>query len=96
MLQVCDIFTDYLKDELGYNAYAPYSETVVNLAKNLVVLEGKPIPVQKKKKAAYVFERLVNAGKRLMLIIQKNKGGTNKDLAKFTDQINALCDKWDR
>ena len=22
--------------------------------------------------------------------------GTNKDLAKFTDQINALCDKWDR
>ncbi|CUH91829.1 MBL fold metallo-hydrolase RNA specificity domain-containing protein [Herbinix luporum] len=94
--QVCDIFTDYLKDELGYNAYAPYSGTVVNLAKNLVVLEGKPIPVQKKKKAAYVFERLVNAGKRLMLIIQKNKGGTNKDLAKFTDQINALCDKWDR
>ena len=31
--QVCDIFTDYLKDELGYNAYAPYSGTVVNLAK---------------------------------------------------------------
>ena len=25
-----------------------------------------------------------------------NEGGANKDLAKFADQINALCDKWDR
>ena len=29
-------------------------------------------------------------------VITHNEGGTNKDLAKFTDQINALCDKWDR
>ena len=26
----------------------------------------------------------------------KGEGGANKDLAKFTDQINSLCDKWDR
>ena len=26
----------------------------------------------------------------------KVEGGANKDLAKFADQINALCDKWDR
>ena len=43
-----------------------------------------------------VFDRLVAAGKRLMTVITHNEGGTNKDLAKFTDQINALCDKWDR
>ena len=43
-----------------------------------------------------VFDRLIAAGKRLMTVIQHNEGGANKDLAKFADQINALCDKWDR
>ena len=32
----------------------------------------------------------------LMRVIEHNEGGANKDLAKFADQINALCDKWDR
>ena len=36
------------------------------------------------------------AGKRLLRVIEHNEGGANKDLAKFADQINALCDKWDR
>ena len=35
-------------------------------------------------------------GKRLLRVIEHNEGGANKDLAKFADQINALCDKWDR
>jgi metallo-beta-lactamase family protein len=43
-----------------------------------------------------VFDRLVAAGARLCAVIQKCKGMANKDLAKFADQINALCDKWDR
>ena len=43
-----------------------------------------------------MFRRLLEAGKRLMTVISHNQGGTNKDLAKFADQINALCDKWDR
>ena len=38
---------------------------------------------------------LVSAGKRLLRVIEHNEGGANKDLAKFADQINALCDKWD-
>ena len=47
-------------------------------------------------RAASVFQRLVSAGKRLRRVIEHNEGGANKDLAKFADQINALCDKWDR
>jgi metallo-beta-lactamase family protein len=97
--KVCETFTEYIRDELGYNAYAPYSGTVVDLLRNVIVVEGQRIPVvrkEDKKKAATIYEKLVNAGKRLMIVIQHNKGGTNKDLAKFTSQINALCDKWDR
>ena len=42
------------------------------------------------------YDRLVNMGKRLMVVIQHNQGGANKDLAKFASQIASLCDKWDR
>lgn len=97
--QVCGIFTDYIRDELGYNAVAPFSGTVYDLVRNACVVEGKMVPIEKKTetvKIDTVFERLVNAGKRLMVVIQRNKGGANKDIAKFTGQINSLCDKWDR
>ena len=43
-----------------------------------------------------VFSRLLAAGQRLLTIIHKNEGCTNKDLAKFADQVTALCDKWDQ
>ena len=53
-------------------------------------------PSEGASRAASVFQRLVSAGKRLLRVIEHNEGGANKDLAKFADQINALCDKWDR
>ena len=43
-----------------------------------------------------IFARLLASGQRLLAIIHKNEGSANKDLAKFADQINSLCDKWDR
>ena len=48
------------------------------------------------KRAGTVFARLVAAGERLMAVIRKNEGGANKDLARMADQINTLCDKWER
>jgi len=97
--QICEQFTEYIRDRLGYQAVAPYSGTTYDLKENICVVEGRRIPVdraQETRKASSAFERLVNAGKRLLVVIQNNKGGTNKDLGKFADQINALCDKWDR
>ncbi len=32
----------------------------------------------------------------LLEVINKCEGLPNKELAKFADQINALCDKWSR
>lgn len=96
---VCETFTNYIRDELQYNAIAPFSGTVFDLKENRCLVEGRRIPVEKKpihERTDSIFERLVNAGKRLLVVIQHNKGGANKDLAKFADQINSLCDKWDR
>ena len=38
----------------------------------------------------------IDLWERLLEVIRHNEGGTNKDLAKFADQIQYLCDKWDR
>jgi len=95
---VCSQFADYLVKDLGYDAYAPYSGTVYDLAGNYCLVEGKPVPVAQitSDRTDTVFERLLNAGKRLIAVIQRNKGGSNKELAKFASQIHSLCDKWDR
>lgn len=92
---VCKSFVECLKIEHGQKAYAPYSGTCFNLLTNKLEYEAEPIAVVKKKKTVSdVFARLLAAGQRLMEVIRKNEGGANKDLAKFADQINSLCDKW--
>lgn len=97
---VCKNFVECLQVEYGLKAYAPYSGTEFNLLTNKFEYEALPIPVIKKtakaKAASDVFSRLVAAGQRLLAVISKNEGGANKDLAKFADQINSLCDKWER
>ena len=98
--KACETFTAHISNDLGYFAVAPYSGMVYDLAANVCIKEGMIIPVEPKaegeKAVSSVFERLVQAGKRLAAVIQHNKGGANKDLAKFIGQINSLCDKWDR
>lgn len=96
---VCDNFTHCLRDEHGFDAVAPYSGGVYDLADASCVREGVKVHKAKHsvaRKVSDVFERLAAAGRRLMTVIRHNEGGANKDLAKFADQINSLCDKWDR
>ena len=96
---VCKSFTNCLIDEYGINAYAPYSGTRFDVIRGEFIREMGAIPLAQKPKARHaseVFARLLAAGQRLMVVIGRNEGGANKDLAKFADQINSLCDKWDR
>ena len=98
--EVTDQFATYLHDEHGFNTYAPYSGTSFDLVKGEFINEESGVRIEGVKKKAKtvssVFERLLGAGQRLMTVIAHNEGGANKDLAKFADQINSLCDKWDR
>ena len=97
---VTEIFSARLRDELGIDAFAPFSGAEFDLLQGVFTREGiakrieKPSPVGTRVSTA--FQRLVDAGKRLMTVIQHNEGGANKDLARFASQIQSLCDKWDR
>lgn len=96
---VCTEFAECLKNEYDFRTNAPYSGTVFDLTADEFIHEAEPLAIQKKKakesRALNVYERLVAAGQRLVSVIVRNKGLNNKDAARFTDQINALCDKWE-
>ncbi len=101
---VCDGFAKHITETLGYDAVAPYSGDTFDLATaeqtekaNVVKIVHKTNKASSaRKRSDMVFERLRMAGLRLLSVIEQNKGGANKDLAKFTSQIDALCDKYER
>ena len=100
--EVENIFVDTLTGE-GFTACAPYNgaQWAIGAEGAVCLQEGTKVRIEHKvsegqSRAASVFQRLVSAGKRLLRVIEHNESGANKDLAKFADQINALCDKWDR
>lgn len=91
---VCTAFAECLKVEYGQRAYAPYSGTEFNLISNKFEYEAAPVMRKKKEKpASGVYARLIAAGRRLVAVIAKSDGLANKDMAKFADQINTICDK---
>lgn len=97
---VVELFADCLRNEYGYKVEAPYTGGSYDLRDGMCIAEGNRVKKTRRtvegRKVNPVFERLVQSGRRLMTVIMHNEGGANKDLAKFADQINSLCEKWDR
>ncbi|MEG1322153.1 MAG: MBL fold metallo-hydrolase, partial [Ruthenibacterium sp.] len=96
----CETLTARLVNELHMPAVAPYSGDAWDLASDRQVETGSRKRVEKGTAAAPVrqaaFTRLLAAAERLKTVAAKCEGMANKELAKFADQINTLCDKWMR
>lgn len=99
---VTEIFAKRLRDELGYDTMAPFSGTSYDLLGNECLYEAKGVKIErastspKATKAAQVYQKLLSLGHRLISVIRKNEGSPNKDLEKFSRDVQSLCDKWDR
>jgi len=97
---VCDNFAVAVTDKLGLPAVAPYNNSIYDLSADTCLQVGFNTRMEGKKARGQgessVFHRLVAAGRRLMEVIQRNRGGANKDLARFASQVQSLADKWDR
>lgn len=96
--KVTEQFAAHIHEELGLEAYAPFSGDAFDLLTGACVAQGSREAVEKKSTRAVnnIFARLVAAGERLMTVIRKCEGMPNRELGKFADQINELCNKWDR
>ena len=96
--KVTEQFAAHIHEELGLEAYAPFSGDAFDLLTGACVAQGSREAVEKKSTRAVnnIFARLVVAGERLMTVIRKCEGMPNRELGKFADQINELCNKWER
>ena len=97
--EVCDSFVNTL-EERGYRAFAPYSGTVYDLKEEAFIECPEGVPVIKETKGAArataVYDKLLSTADRLYRVAELTKGMSNKDLAKFTSQIEALITKWQK
>jgi len=101
-------FAGRINEELGYAVDCPYSGSVFDLAANQWEVIGQPVEIVKaveysssgipgrRKSSDAAFDRLMSAYNKLLTAVRANYGGANKDLAKFTDQILNLYEKWMR
>ena len=93
------IYADLLK-ERGFAAHAPDYEEVYDLLAGRMLAPGIPPAVKESlptsPAGSPAYRRLEEAGQQLLTVIRHNKGGANKDLGRFADQIRALIKKWDR
>lgn len=97
--EVCDEFAQTITEQLGYTAEAPYNGAEYDLLSGECLDEGNKVRIVKTeqkhgKAVSPVYEKLLRADKRLMEVIEGSRGYANKDLAKFTAELEALCDKW--
>ena len=97
---VCDSFSQTIYNKLRFTTTAPYSGDEFDLISGECSARGKIVKLTKvsegRRRANLAFDRLMAACQRLKTVIELSRGLTNKELAKFTDQINDLCDKYAR
>ncbi len=99
--EVCDGFAEVVRQTLGIEAIAPYSGDSFDLLTGETVAAGsrrriKRASAERKRTASAAWSRLYAAGMRLMNLIERSRGAKTKELAAFTDRINALCDKQEK
>ena len=95
--RVAESFRLALIEEYHHNAYAPYSGSVYDLSLGKWEYIAEPVFIKKEVKQGThkaEYDKLINAGQKLLDIINANSGLANKDMIKFAEQIESLCNKW--
>lgn len=97
---VCDNFAQTVYDKLKFPAVSPYSGDEYDLISGECIKHGRIVKLTKvsegRSRANIAYERLTKACQRLKNLIELSRGLSNKELSKFTNQINDLCDKYAR
>lgn len=84
---------------LGYTAEVPLFESEYSLMDGACLAKGRDFPRDKEKKAGFVsemFRRLLAAVERLSGIASGYKQGANRDVARFADEVEELCRRWEK
>ena len=101
----CVAFTELLKNELGYNAVAPYSGTIYDLMTGEPVKLTVGIPVESSDekeeegtspadRARKAYNELLQAAADLDLLTKGSKGRPNREILDLTKKIRELTEKY--
>lgn len=102
--ETCEALSEEL-ERLEYRTYVPNFEARFDLLADKELDFGIDVSLRKAEDAAQkakarkvtsAYQRLLAAEKVLRQVIQRNEGGTNKDLSRFADQLLSLAKKWER
>ena len=96
--QVTEVYAQTLRDA-GISAHAPLYEEVYDLAANRMLAAGveiAPKPKFTSASASPAYRKLEDVADALQEVVKANRGGTNKDLAAFAAELQALVEKWKR
>ena len=98
---VTDSFASLLTNTYGINATAPYTGESWDLLSDQKIREGTREYVKKdyqprEGRMSDVYRKLFDAAQQLLAIVKKYREGANKDIRRFTEDIEKLCRRWDK
>ena len=103
--EVVGPFAELLKEQLGWDTYAPYSGTIYDLTNNECVYEAEPRPIahkseaQKKSEGAIraetIYGHLLDALNHLIALVKRSEGRPNKELKRLSGDIEELVRKYE-
>ena len=97
--EVCESYAACLTQEHGFTVSVPYSGAEFDLLRNAYTKMPSGIAVEKRRakqrRSDSAYSALTAAGERLMAVIRGCQGIPNKELGRFTAQINTLITRWE-
>ncbi len=99
---VCDSFAATVTERLGVPAVAPYNGDSFDLETGEKTLTGNTERIPRKaskppkSKGKSAYDRLLRTGRRLEHLIDVADRLSNKEIARLTDQLIAICEKYER
>lgn len=93
-----DSFALRLREELGVDAYAPYSGAEFDIASGEITVDAELVLIPHKSKpnnSNVYYNDLMAVSDRLAALIKNSGGRANADMRKLTEKINQLCAEWE-
>ena len=95
------MYASLLTTTYGINATAPYTGESWDLLSDQKIREGTREYVKKdyqprEGRMSDVYRKLFDAAQQLLAIVKKYREGANKDIRRFTEDIEKLCRRWDK
>lgn len=98
--EVVDKFSETIKNEVGIDAFAPYSGDSFDLLTGTWTNRSEGVLIKKmtakEKHNSHYYQTLLETMRRLQGVVTMYNGKRPRDIKRLTDDVNEICDKWEK